>query len=114
LEEAAPAVRDLTIPAIPTLYRGVLHRSRTEARWHVFWYALGMEPDYEPQGFVTATGKPYLPDFMIFPGLGRLWVEIKGSWEADPEGITKFRTFAMERPFPSETRAVLLTGPPAI
>lgn len=107
-------MRDLTIPAIPTLYRGVLHRSRTEARWHVFWDALDIRPDYEPQGFVTTTGKPYLPDFMIFPGLGRLWVEIKGSWEADPEGVAKFRRFAAERPFPSDSRAVLLTGPPTL
>ena len=105
---------DLAIPAIPTLYAGVLYRSRTEARWAKFWRELGIEPDYEPQGYVTTTGKPYLPDFMIHAALGRLWVEVKGSWESDPQGIAKFRAFAAERPFPAETRAVLLTGPPTL
>jgi hypothetical protein len=107
-------VTDLTIPAIPTLYNGVLYRSRTEARRAKFWRELGIEPDYEPQGFVTTTGKPYLPDFMVPVALGRLWVEIKGSWESDPQGICRFRTFAAERPFPADTRAALLAGPPTL
>ena len=103
---------DLAIPAIPTLYAGVLFRSRTEARYALFWDRLGITWDYEPQGFVTTAGVPYLPDFAIFPALGRLWVEIKGSWESDPEGVAKWRRFADDRPQPS--RAVLLTGPPSI
>ena len=69
---------DLAIPAIPTLYAGVLFRSRTEARWAKFWDELDIKWDYEPQGFVTAAGEPYLPDFAAFPALGLLWVEIKG------------------------------------
>lgn len=106
---------DLTISAIPTLYNGILYRSRTEARWAKFWDELGIiDRDYEPQGFVTTTGKPYLPDFMIKAAGGRLWVEIKGSWESDPQGIAKFRTFAAERPYPSDSRAVLLTGAPTL
>ena len=82
---------DSGIPAIPTPYDGVLFRSRTEARWAKFWRELGMDYDYEPQGFVTAAGKPYLPDFIVPAALGLLWVEVKGSWESDPQGIAKFR-----------------------
>jgi hypothetical protein len=107
-------VTDPNIPAIPTPYDGVLFRSRTEARWARFWRELGVDWDYEPQGFVTAAGKPYLPDFVVFPALGRLWVEVKGSWESDPDGIAKFRTFAAQRPHPAETRAALLVGRPAL
>lgn len=106
-------MRDLTIPAIPTLYRGVLHRSRTEARWARFWYALGIKADYEPQGFVAA-GIPYLPDFAVYAGLGTLWVEIKPTWQADPEGIDKWRKFADRRPHPEKSRAALFSGQPSL
>lgn len=103
---------DLAIPAIPTPYGGVLFRSRTEARWARFWDALDIKWEYEPQGFVTADGRPYLPDFVTFPALGRLWVEIKGSWESDPEGVARWRRFADDRPQPS--RAVLFAGAPSL
>jgi hypothetical protein len=105
-------VTDLAIPAIPTLYAGVLFRSRTEARWALFWDQLGIKWEYEPQGFVTTAGVPYLPDFIVFPALGRLWVEIKGSWQADPGGVARCRRFADDRPQPS--RAALFAGPPAV
>jgi hypothetical protein len=80
----------------------------------MFWDRLGVNWDYEPQGFTTAAGAPYLPDFMVFPALGRLWVEVKGSWESDPDGIAKFRAFAAQRPYPSDSRAVLLAGTPTL
>lgn len=104
---------DLLIPPKETLYDGIWHRSRTEARWSMFWKELGIEREWEPQGFMTADGRPYLPDFIVFPATGRLWVEIKGSWESDPDGIAKFRKFAADRPNPSESRAVLLVGSPS-
>jgi hypothetical protein len=107
-------VTDLAIPAIPTLYAGVLFRSRTEARWAKFWDELDIRWDYEPQGFVTAAGIPYLPDFAVFPALGLLWVEIKGSWQSDPEGVAKWRTFAMQRPQPDVSRAALFAGAPSL
>lgn len=104
-------MRDLTISAIPTVYAGVLFRSRTEARWAKFWDKLDIRWEYEPQGFVTA-GIPYLPDFAVFPARGLLWVEIKPSWQADPEGVNKWRAFAFSRPGPS--RAALFAGPPSL
>lgn len=65
-----------TIRAIETHYKGCRFRSRLEARWAVFFDALGIEWIYEPEGYVV-DGKPYLPDFWL-PRL-ELWVEIKGN-----------------------------------
>lgn len=63
------------IKAIETQYAGCRFRSRLEARWGVFFDALGIEWQYEPQGYVI-DGRPYLPDFWL-PGQ-RTWVEVKG------------------------------------
>ncbi len=52
------------IRAIPTRYAGRLFRSRTEARWAVFFDELGVEWEYEVQGFETSHGR-YLPDFYL-------------------------------------------------
>jgi hypothetical protein len=106
-------VRDLSIPAIPTLFDGVLYRSRTEARWAKFWKQLGISADWEPQGFVAA-GIPYLPDFAVYLPLGTLWVEIKPTWQADPEGVEKWRNFASRRPNPAKSRAALFAGLPSL
>jgi hypothetical protein len=97
--------------SLPGPYGGHNFRSRTEAKWAIFWDELGVKWEYEPQGFVT-DGSAYLPDFTVFAAGGTLWAEIKPDWTADPEGIAKFRTFAAKRPQPS--RAVLLTGPPSL
>lgn len=37
--------------AIPTTYKGVTFRSKLEARWAVFFDTLGIEWEYEPQGY---------------------------------------------------------------
>ncbi len=54
-----------TIKAIETIYNGHKFRSRTEARWAVFFDALGVEYEYEPQGFTLPSGAQYLPDFKV-------------------------------------------------
>lgn len=51
---------------IDTLYKSNFFRSRLEARWAVFFDALGVSYDYEPQGF-KHEGEYYLPDFYL-PG----------------------------------------------
>jgi hypothetical protein len=89
----------MTSPGIPSEYNGVVYRSRGEARWAVFLTELGVQFEYEPQGFATGDSW-YLPDF------------VKDSWHADPEGIAKFRAFADHRPRPS--RAALLVGVPSV
>ena len=56
-----------TIKAIETVYRGHKFRSRLEARWAVFLTEMGIDFQYEPegyQGFDLPNGK-YLPDFFL-------------------------------------------------
>lgn len=64
----------MTIKAIETQYKGYRFRSRLEARWAVFFDALGMAWEYEKEGF-EIDGERYLPDFYLPDS--RLWVEIK-------------------------------------
>jgi len=60
---------------IPTRWNGVLYRSRTEARWAVFFDKLGAQAQYEAEGYPLATGW-YLPDFWL-PDW-HIFVEVKG------------------------------------
>lgn len=76
----------MTIKAIETSYKGCRFRSRTEARWAVFMDALGVEWEYEPQGYVLNDGTPYLPDFLVHPGTeSEFWLEIKGDFPTREE-----------------------------
>lgn len=70
----------MTIGAIQTEYKGYLFRSRLEARWAVFFDALGIEWKYETEGY-EIDGKRYLPDFWL--PAADAWVEVKG----DPKGL---------------------------
>ena len=69
------------IKAIETYYKGYRFRSRLEARWAVFFDALGIEYRYELEGFKLPDGKYYLPDFYL-PEFN-IYVEIKPSRELD-------------------------------
>jgi hypothetical protein len=70
------------ITPIETGYKGYRFRSRLEARWAVFFDALDIKWQYEPQGYTVGPNKrPYLPDFLL-PEL-RAFVEVKG----DPERL---------------------------
>jgi hypothetical protein len=53
------------VKAIETVYNGYRFRSRLEARWAVFFDALGVEYEYEPEGFELPSGRRYLPDFRM-------------------------------------------------
>lgn len=55
----------LAIAAIPTRYAGCHFRSRLEARWAVFFDALGIRWEFEPEGFTGCLGEGYLPDFWL-------------------------------------------------
>lgn len=50
---------------IETRYKGYRFRSRLEARWAVFFDALGLRWEYEPEGFELGGGVRYLPDFKL-------------------------------------------------
>ena len=65
-------------PAIETSYAGCRFRSRLEARWAVFFDALGIKWEYEKEGYVV-NGRAYLPDFYLPRETS--WVEVKGSEE---------------------------------
>lgn len=64
----------MDIRPIETRYKGYRFRSRLEARWAVFFDAIGLEYEYEAQGFELKSGR-YLPDFYI-PILKK-FVEVK-------------------------------------
>ena len=53
------------IKPIETFYKGYRFRSRLEARWAVFFDSLGIEWEYEPEGFQLPSGACYLPDFRV-------------------------------------------------
>ena len=55
----------MNIKPIETIYKGYRFRSRLEARWAVFFDALGVEYEYEPEGYEFDDGTRYLPDFQL-------------------------------------------------
>ena len=65
-----------SIPAIPTMYRGIQFRSRLEARWAAFFDVLGWHWEYEPAEF-----RGWIPDFLLFgqsrEGPEPVYVEVK-------------------------------------
>lgn len=71
----------MTIAAIQTEYDGNRFRSRLEARWAVFFNHLGIEWQFEPQGYQVGDGRGayrnYLPDFYL-PAL-EVWAEVRGT-----------------------------------
>lgn len=92
------------IKAIETLYGGCRFRSRTEARWAVFFDAIGLEWEYEKEGFELPSGR-YLPDFW-FPKL-KTWAEVKGGAFTDKE-----RQKCLELVEATDCECIMLDGPP--
>lgn len=65
-----------SIHAIETIYNGYRFRSRLEARWAVFFDAVGIKYQYEPEGYEINQVR-YLPDFYL-PELDT-FVEVKAN-----------------------------------
>lgn len=61
---------------IETSYAGCRFRSRLEARWAVFFDALGLRWEYEPDAYALPSGA-YLPDFRLHLTRGPIWFEVK-------------------------------------
>ena len=81
---------------IQTVYKGYKFRSRTEARYAVFFDTMRTRWQYEPEGFnIAHEGEEinYLPDFWL-QDLG-VWIEIKGT-PPKPQEELKARLLAME------------------
>jgi hypothetical protein len=66
----------MPLQPIQTRYKGHHFRSRLEARWAVFFDALGVHWEYEPEGF-DLDGTLYLPDFRVTTGDLVYWYEVK-------------------------------------
>lgn len=92
------------IEAIPTRYDGHKFRSRTEARWAVFFRAMGIPYEYEKEGYVLPSGL-YLPDFWL-PSQ-EAWVEIKGQAPDEDE-----KRFASELAAGTYRRVYIFSGNP--
>lgn len=89
------------IKPIETLYNGYRFRSRLEARWAVFFDALGIKYEYEKEGYDLGELGWYLPDFWL-PEYG--WVfDVK---PYIPDAIEREKIFA--------TGAKILVGSPWI
>ena len=70
------------LKAIETRYKGYRFRSRLEARWAVFFDALGVPWEYEKEGYRLPSGL-YLPDFWL--PKQACWIEVKGDEPSDLE-----------------------------
>lgn len=85
-----------TINAIPTQYKGIEFRSRTEARWAVFLTELGIEWEYEPEGYQLLSGW-YLPDFWL-PQIDA-FLEVKPENREDDERWSELAIATSKRVF---------------
>jgi hypothetical protein len=91
---------------IPATYNGIEYRSRTEARWAVFFDSLGIQFEYEREGYKTSCGW-YVPDFWLCAS--QCWVEIKGSpQQYDTEAFHKLQGVCCD----TQTFGVLFIGSP--
>lgn len=83
--------------AIETSYKGYRFRSRTEARWAIFFDSVGIDYQYEPEGFDLGEHGCYLPDFRI--PLVNTWIEIKGIKPTEREFELAYRLHERENDF---------------
>jgi hypothetical protein len=79
---------------IQTKYKGYHFRSRTEARWAVFFDKLGVKYEYEPEGFELPNGKCYLPDFYLPEFGGGGYFEVKPDVENEQEWLDNLEQLA--------------------
>ena len=91
--------------AIKTTYNDITYRSRLEAKYAVFFTLLGIEFEYEPEGYEFDNGQMYLPDFYL-PRL-KLFVEIKPRLPIPEWQLSKIISFAKGLPI------ILLVGNPS-
>jgi hypothetical protein len=66
--------------SLPTKYKGYNFRSRTEARWAVFFDAMRITYLYEHEDVVLPSGRRYLPDFYLPNFAGGKYCEVKGKF----------------------------------
>lgn len=67
----------LKTPSTPTVFNGIRYRSRAEARWAVFFAALGVRAVYEPGKHHLPGGDVYVVDFWLPDA--HTYAEVKGA-----------------------------------
>jgi hypothetical protein len=104
--------------AIETRYKGYRFRSRLEARWAVFFDAIGARWEYEREAYdLGADVGCYLPDFFVYmsptweraritPGAG-YWIEIK---PVEPTSLERTKLAALAHL--TNHHSYLMVGPP--
>lgn len=102
-------VRDKKIKALDTFYNGYLFRSRLEAKWAVFFDALGWRYEYENKDFNLPSGR-YLPDF-YFPEIG-VYAEVKPACLSKNELRKCIELSNRINTTPQAFDVLLLEGPP--
>src|SRR5262245_24995942 len=105
---STPSAR--AIPPKETLVDGVRYRSRTEARWAIFFAALAVDFVYEHERIKLSNGESYLPDFYL-PHFGAFF-EVKADNDAIvTEECVRARTLSADRP---GQRVWLAVGAPSV
>lgn len=102
--------------AIQTVYKGYKFRSRLEARWAVFFDVLGIDWEYEVEGYALPSGEWYLPDFMVTtPDGDSVFYEIKPK-NTKPDSKFKEFQYMLEYKQGNErnnnSAAIMLSGDP--
>lgn len=93
--------------AIETSYKGYKFRSRTEARWAIFFDAAGIEWQYELEGYRLGELGLYLPDFWL--PKAKAFAEVKGQ-EFTVAEINLCRRLAAKSGHP----VIMLAGGPEV
>jgi len=100
--------------AIETEYKGVLFRSRLEARWAILFDALKLDWVYEPECFELSNGMKYTPDFYIQKY--NLYIESKPNFEwtekdyhMDRYKLFKRRLLVLSGPYPNFNVSALMS-----
>lgn len=84
----------MSAKAIETHYKGYRFRSRLEARWAVFFDAIGVDWEYEVEGYSLPDKTAYLPDFKLhtttLDGQPRIhFIEIKPDRDPTEDEVNK-------------------------
>lgn len=95
--------------AIETRYKQHRFRSRLEARWAVFFDALGIQWEYEPEGYDLGAAGWYLPDFWL-PGAA-FHAEVKPLCAISDADLAKLSAFDANPPADSFGLIVLRGAP---
>ncbi len=95
--EGSGLAGEMTVEALPTVYRGTTFRSALEASWAATLDSLSIAWEYEPEMVTLPSGARYLPDFRL-PEIGT-WLEVKGTGVPRVEKAIEFgRSLACDCP----------------